>query len=62
MSDAPNDEDRPQEPAEVPAVAPPFRVVESSDLLAGEKTVVIRHEAELYRLTVTRNGKLLLQK
>lgn len=41
---------------------PPYRLVESSDLLAGDRTVLIRHENELYRLTVTRNGKLLLQK
>lgn len=39
-----------------------LRVVDSVDLLAGERTVVIRHDDDYYRLTVTRNNKLLLQK
>jgi hemin uptake protein HemP len=38
------------------------RVVDSADLLQGEKAVLIRHDDQMYRLIVTRNGKLILQK
>lgn len=34
----------------------------SSDLLRGETELLIRHGDELYRLKLTRNGKLILQK
>lgn len=34
----------------------------SKDLLQGRREVLIEHEAELYRLRVTRNGKLILHK
>jgi hemin uptake protein HemP len=36
------------------------RVVESTDLLAGQSEVVIRHEGRTYRLRRTRLGKLIL--
>lgn len=35
---------------------------ESSDLLRGAKEVLIRHAGETYRLRLTRNDKLILQK
>ena len=38
------------------------RVVPSQELLAGQKTVEILHNALLYRLQTTRLGKLLLTK
>ncbi|TXT18002.1 MAG: hypothetical protein FD138_4495 [Planctomycetota bacterium] len=38
------------------------REVTSSELLRGETEVLIRHGDELYRLKLTRNGKLILQK
>ncbi|MEN1678976.1 MAG: hemin uptake protein HemP [Planctomycetota bacterium] len=38
------------------------RVLESSDLFAGDTKVFIRHANELYRLLKTKNGKLILQK
>lgn len=38
------------------------RVIDSTELLAGEKTVLIHHQGEFYRLACTRNGKLILQK
>ena len=38
------------------------RVLDSADLLQGQKAVLIRHEDQIYRLIVTRNGKLILQK
>jgi hemin uptake protein HemP len=53
---------QPSHPVAAPTSRTTGRVLESSELLAGEKSVLIRHENELYRLTVTRNGKLLLQK
>ncbi len=46
-----------------PTAAPTSpRVIDSTDLLAGEKTVLIHHQGEFYRLACTRNGKLILQK
>lgn len=38
------------------------REVTSSELLRGETELLIRHGDELYRLMLTRNGKLILQK
>ena len=38
------------------------REVASSELLCGENELFIRHGDELYRLKLTRNGKLILQK
>lgn len=38
------------------------RTIPSEDLLCGERQVVILHHGEAYRLLVTRNDKLLLQK
>lgn len=54
-------EDRSPSPP-TPGERPPVRVVDSSELFAGSKTVHIRHDGEYYRLLVTRNGKLILQK
>lgn len=50
-------------PVEVRSVtAKVLREVDSSELLRGETEVLIRHIDELYRLKLTRNGKLILQK
>ena len=38
------------------------RQVESQELLRGEREVLILHSGEVYRLRLTRNGKLILQK
>ena len=38
------------------------REVDSCELLRGENELLIRHGDELYRLRLTRNGKLILQK
>jgi hemin uptake protein HemP len=35
---------------------------DSADLLRGEREVRIRHADEVYRLRLTRNNKLILQK
>lgn len=42
-----------------PNVAP---VMDSADLFRGEREVCIRHDGELYRLRITRRGRLILQK
>ncbi|MEM8944796.1 MAG: hemin uptake protein HemP [Planctomycetota bacterium] len=38
------------------------REVSSQELFRGERTVVIAHAGEQYRLMITRNDKLILQK
>ena len=38
------------------------RVIDSSELFKGEKRVLIRHHGDLYRLMITRQGKLILNK
>jgi hemin uptake protein HemP len=38
------------------------RQLESQELLQGEREVLILHSGEVYRLRLTRNGKLILQK
>lgn len=38
------------------------RPLESEELFGESKEVFIRHRDELYRLTITRNNKLILQK
>ncbi len=47
-----------------PAPNPPKgpRTVESSDLLAGQSSLLIHHLGEIYRLQTTRQGKLILTK
>lgn len=46
------------------AVAPTRieHVVDSTELLAGQREVLIRHGGEVYRLRHTRNDKLILTK
>lgn len=39
-----------------------IRSIPSEDLLQGDRQIVIIHHGETYRLLVTRNDKLLLQK
>ena len=39
-----------------------LRVVPSQDLLQGGQEILIRHGCEVYRLRVTRAGKLILTK
>ena len=38
------------------------RIVESADLFRGTNEIVIRHEGLVYRLKITRQGKLILNK
>ena len=37
-------------------------VVESGRLMAGGHEIHIRHEGQIYRLRITKNGKLILTK
>ncbi|MCH2115633.1 MAG: hemin uptake protein HemP [Pirellulales bacterium] len=39
-----------------------IREIPSEDLFRGKRTVAIVHSGEQYRLTITRNDKLILQK
>jgi hemin uptake protein HemP len=39
-----------------------LREIDSSSLLQGEKEILIHHGGEIYRLRLTKNGKLILQK
>lgn len=52
------DENQKPKPPEKPIV----REVTSEELLRGQAELQIRHGKELYRLKLTRNGKLILHK
>jgi hemin uptake protein HemP len=39
-----------------------LRIVDSSDLMGGHPSLLIRHLGEVYRLQTTRQGKLILTK
>ena len=55
--------DRPNHRRQSASAGPaPPRVLNSADLLGGAREVQIRHEEKIYRLQVTRNGKLILIK
>jgi len=47
--------------AGTPAATPPLEI-DSEALLCGRTEVRIRHRGEIYRLTLTRAGKLILHK
>ena len=50
-------------PSDSPETAEPApREYDSAELLHGSKEVLIRHAGEIYRLRLTRNDKLILQK
>jgi hemin uptake protein HemP len=38
------------------------RTIRSAELLQGDREICIDHEGEIYRLRLTRNQKLILQK
>ena len=59
--DAGKSEDSPEElPRE--SSLKQMRIILSAELLQGEREVCIDHEGEIYRLRLTRNQKLILQK
>ena len=49
-------------PEEQPEPTIPLRTLRSEDLLQGQPEVLIAHGNDIYRLRLTRNGKLILQK
>lgn len=62
MIDDSQPDSRPDGPLEQTSSKRSVREVCSSELLRGENELFIRHGDELYRLKLTRNGKLILQK
>jgi hemin uptake protein HemP len=48
-------------PKHVPS-APQLRRLKVSELLAGEREVILEHDGQDYRLRITANGKLILTK
>ncbi len=60
MTDTPRPADD-DSAADLPATVAE-RVWNSAELLAGAQEVCIDHGGETYRLRLTRNGKLILQK
>ena len=49
-------------PLQGAAAAAEIRTVESSDLFAGSNEILIRHDGVIYRMKITRQGKLILNK
>jgi hemin uptake protein HemP len=41
---------------------PALRVISSTEIFQGAREVLIQHDEKVYRLQVTRNGKLILVK
>ncbi|MBB4188284.1 hemin uptake protein HemP [Sinorhizobium terangae] len=57
----PNDTDtaRPSQPT---PIGQNQRVVESRDLFRGDSEILISHDGTIYRMRITRQGKLILNK
>ncbi len=55
----------PNEPDAVPVAVPAGqtqRIVESRELFRGGNEILIAHEGAIYRMKITRQGKLILNK
>jgi len=53
----------PRDEAELPRNdTPPLRTVTSEELFRGAQEIVIVHSGSFYRLKITRQGKLILNK
>lgn len=61
MSEHP-DETQPQPSRPSPRPPRSGRTIRSEELLQGAREIFIEHEGEIYRLRLTQNGKLILQK
>ena len=57
-----SDESPIPDPPPTPPPPDANRVLESTDLLQGESEVFIQHGDEIYRLRLTRSGRLVLNK
>lgn len=51
----------PNPPAPPPAAAH-VRLIESAEIFRGQNEILIRHEGAIYRMKITRQGKLILNK
>jgi hemin uptake protein HemP len=45
-----------------PATVQEVRTVESAEIFRGQNEIMIRHDGALYRMKITRQGKLILNK
>jgi hemin uptake protein HemP len=57
-----NPADREPNPAREPVAQPSVPTISADKLLRGHREIAIVHGDAVYRLRVTRNGKLILQK
>jgi len=49
-------------PPAPPTAAAPIRLIESADIFRGQNEILIRHAGAIYRMKITRQGKLILNK
>lgn len=54
-------EKKPQMPPQ-PAAVQEVRTVESAEIFRGQSEIMIKHDGSLYRMKITRQGKLILNK
>ncbi|MBN9031977.1 MAG: hemic uptake protein hemP [Rhizobiales bacterium 63-7] len=59
IADAPDAPEAPVSPAALPR---DMRVIEAAELFRGGKEIAILHEGSVYRMKITRQGKLILNK
>lgn len=57
-----DDDDGRQDSSGKPATPPRPVTLASNDLFQGNREVLIEHNGEVYRLRITRTGKLILNK
>jgi hemin uptake protein HemP len=62
MTDAPAPGNRDASADDDASTRDAARVIRSEDLFAGGRVVLIQHAGEQYRLMITRNDRLILQK
>ncbi len=62
MTDSPVSGKRGASAAENATSRDAVRVIRSEELFAGDRVVLIQHAGEQYRLLITRNDRLILQK
>ena len=58
----PSQNEPPPEPGDGEGETPPALEVDSRELFRGRREIRISHGGEVYRLRVTRNGRLILNK
>jgi hemin uptake protein HemP len=58
----PADQPTPPAPSQFGGSPASLRTFDSAELFRGAREVQIRHDEKIYRLQVTRNGKLILIK